>query len=108
MVGGIGNDILRSGAGNDTSFGNEGDDRLNGGSGDDRLFGDIGNDFFVGISGTDVISGGEGTDLNSFEGIDLVVSVTRNPDGSGTASYGTIVENFTSIETFFNANVTQV
>ena len=108
LVGGIGNDILRSGAGNDTSFGNEGDDRLNGGSGDDRLFGDIGNDFFVGISGTDVISGGEGTDLNSFEGIDLVVSVTRNPDGSGTASYGTIVENFTSIETFFNANVTQV
>jgi len=108
LVGGFGDDILRSGAGNDTSFGNEGSDRLNGGSGDDRLFGDEGDDFFVGITGTDLISGGLGTDLNSFEGIDLEVSVTRNPDGSGTATYGDIFENFSSIETFFNATVTQL
>lgn len=108
LVGGFGDDILRGGAGNDSAFGNEGSDRLNGGSGDDRLFGDEGDDFFVGITGTDVISGGLGTDLNSFEGIDLSVSVTRNSDGSGTASYGNVFENFTGIETFFNATVTQL
>ena len=106
-MGGFGNDILRSGAGNDSSFGNEGNDRLNGGSGDDRLFGDEGDDFFAGIEGTDVISGGDGNDRNSFEGITVDVDVSLNPDGSGTSRYGSIVETFTSIESFFNATVTE-
>ena len=106
LVGGFGNDILRGGAGNDTVFGNEGDDQLNGGSGNDSLFGDVGDDFFVGITGTDTISGGEGIDLNSFEGIELDVTVTVNGDGSGTATYGTIIETFTGIDEFFNATVT--
>ena len=107
LFGGFGNDILRGGAGNDTQFGNEGDDRLNGGSGNDLLFGAEGDDFFVGITGTDQIDGGLGTDLNSFEGIDLEVNVSLNPNGSGTASYGNVLESFTSIEQFFNANVTE-
>ncbi len=107
LIGGTGNDILRSGSGNDRSFGNEGSDRLNGGAGDDVLFGGEGDDFFVGIEGTDQINGGLGIDLNSFEGIDLPVSVVRNPDGSGTATYGAVVESFTSIERFFNATVTE-
>ena len=107
LFGGFGNDILRSGAGNDTSLGNEGDDRLNGGSGDDILFGGEGDDFFVGITGTDQIDGGLGTDLNSFEGIDLDVTVTVASNGSGTAMYGPILESFTSIEQFFNATVTE-
>ena len=107
LFGGFGNDILRSGAGNDTSLGNEGDDRLNGGSGNDILFGGDGDDFFVGITGTDQIDGGLGTDLNSFEGIDLDVTVQVSSNGSGTAMYGPILESFTSIEQFFNATVTQ-
>ena len=44
-------------------------------------------------------------DLNSFEGIEQEVTVTLGQNGSGTASYGLIVEMFAGIEEFFNATI---
>ena len=114
LVSGFGDDVIHGGAGNDLAFGHfgndeifggEGNDRLNGGSGNDALFGAEGDDFFVGIGGTDEIFGGEGIDRNSFEGIEQEVTVTLGQNGSGTASYGLIVEMFAGIEEFFNATI---
>lgn len=98
LSGGAGDDILRGGSGDDTANGGEGNDALNGGTGNDTLVGGAGNDFFVGIGGTDSIDGGSGIDTNSFQGIGLSVTATINADGSGVASYGSVIENFTGIE----------
>ena len=89
LVGGEGNDIINGGAGNDTVSGNAGNDTLRGGDGDDTL---------LGGGGQDTIDGGAGIDTNSFEDIGLGVTATVNADGSGTASYGQVDEEFTGIE----------
>ena len=89
LVGGEGNDIINGGAGNDTASGNAGNDTLRGGDGDDTL---------LGGGGQDTIDGGAGIDTNSFEDIGLGVTATVNADGSGTASYGQVDEEFTGIE----------
>ena len=62
------------------------------------LIGGAGDDILAGGPGLDIIDGGEGSDTNSFAGISQSVTATINADGTGTASYGGIVENFTSIE----------
>ena len=98
LNGNDGDDILRAGPGNDIASGGNGNDVLNGGGGDDTLFGNDGDDFFVGIGGVDSIDGGAGIDTNSFQGIGLGVTATVNADGSGTASYGTVNEDFVGIE----------
>jgi len=64
-------------------------DTLRGGDGDDTL---------LGGGGQDTIDGGAGIDTNSFEDIGLGVTATVNADGSGTASYGQVDEEFTGIE----------
>ena len=98
LVGNEGADILRGGSGDDIALGGIGNDSLNGGGGNDRLDGAEGDDFFVGIGGTDTIIGGEGIDTNSFQGIGSGVTARINDSGTGTASYGQIVEIFTGIE----------
>ena len=98
LIGNDGDDILRGGAGNDSIAGGEGNDSLNGGGGDDFLAGEGGNDFFVGIGGTDTISGGVGFDTNSFQEIEVGVTVRLNDDGSGSAQHGSANEFFTGID----------
>ena len=68
------------------------------------LIGGLGDDILAGGGGQDVIDGGEGSDTNSFAGIGLGVTAVINDDGNGTASYGAIVENFTSIENFIGSD----
>ena len=62
------------------------------------LEGGAGDDILAGGGGVDVIDGGEGIDTNSFEGIGLGVTATVNADGTGTAEYGNVAEEFTGIE----------
>ena len=89
---------LTGSTGNDTLTGDDNDNVLTGAAGNDTLTGGAGNDTLVGGGGTDVIDGGEGIDTNSFEGIGLGVTATLNADGTGTADYGSVSENFTGIE----------
>lgn len=62
LLGGDGNDQIRSGFGNDNIDGGEGDDQLLSGAGDDTISGQGGNDLIFGNAGADVISGGAGND----------------------------------------------
>ena len=62
------------------------------------LRGEGGDDILAGGSGTDTIDGGDGIDTNSFAGIGLPVTATINADGTGTSSYGSVVESFAGIE----------
>lgn len=98
ISGGAGDDVLRGGEGDDTINGGAGNDTINGGSDDDTLNGGEGDDFFVGQGGSDTIDGGSGNDTNSFQGIGAGVTATVNADGTGTASYGSVVESFAGIE----------
>ncbi|MFN3190584.1 MAG: spondin domain-containing protein [Aureliella sp.] len=76
----------------------DGDDYLRGGAGNDTLSGGEGDDILAGGGGSDTILGGAGNDTNSFEGIGLGVTATVAADGTGTAAYGGVTENFTGIE----------
>ena len=98
IIGNAGDDILRGGIGDDIISGGNDNDAINGGAGNDTLNGNLGDDFFVGVGGTDTIDGGEGIDTNSFQGIGLGITATVNPDGSGTATYGSVTESFLGIE----------
>jgi Ca2+-binding RTX toxin-like protein len=91
VVGGTGNDVLDASAiaTGVNFFGNGGGDTLTGGSG---------NDVLAGGGGTDTIAGGDGNDTNSFAGIGVGVVATVNADGTGTAAYASVSENFTGIE----------
>lgn len=80
------------------------DDILIGGGGNDVLSGGAGNDLLAGGGGFDTIIGGEGFDTNSFQGIGLGVTATLNSDGTGTASYGSIAETFTGIESLIGSD----
>lgn len=62
------------------------------------LRGEGGDDVLAGGGGTDIIDGGDGIDTNSFAGIGLGVTAVINADGSGTATYGAVSENFVGIE----------
>lgn len=98
LSGGDGNDQLLGGNGNDQLFGQAGNDVLSGGGGNDNLNGGDGDDFLQGLGGTDVINGGAGVDINSFQGIGVGVTATLFGDGSGSASYAAVAENFVGIE----------
>lgn len=72
LDGGDGNDRLSSNAGDDLLIGGggldsleagDGNDTLNGGAGDDSLFGGLGNDRLSGTSGNDLLDGGDGDDV---------------------------------------------
>ena len=62
LFGGDGDDNLNGGDGIDRLFGGDGDDDLDGGDGIDRLFGGAGNDNLYGVTGNDIIYGGAGND----------------------------------------------
>ncbi len=58
-----GADVLSGGAGNDTLDGGLGNDRLDGGDDVDQLLGNGGNDTLTGGAGNDIINGNSGNDL---------------------------------------------
>jgi Ca2+-binding RTX toxin-like protein len=60
--GGPGNDSIRAGAGNDTVYGDEGDDTVQGEEGSDYLYGGMGNDHLDGGEGNDRLFGNAGSD----------------------------------------------
>lgn len=91
----------------DTLTGNNSDNVIDGGLGDDvilglvgsdTLSGNDGDDLIAGGGGVDQIDGGDGIDTNSFQGIGLSVTATINGDGTGTSSYGAVVEDFVGID----------
>ena len=103
LIGNQGADVLRGGRGNDLLSGNEGPDRLNAGGGNDRLIGGVGNDLLLGGAGTDAINGGAGFDINRFTGISVGVTASIFENGSGTAEYGGVSENFAGIDALFGS-----
>ena len=94
LVGGAGNDTLRSLAGQDLVFGEGGDDSLNGNQGNDTVFGGIGNDTVRGGKDADILYGNEGLDsLLGDLGDDLVYGnagqdTLRGGDGLDTLRGG--------------------
>ncbi|HEU4426992.1 MAG TPA: M91 family zinc metallopeptidase [Pilimelia sp.] len=62
LLGGDGNDQIRSGGGDDTILAGRGGDRVWGGEGNDRVSGESGNDYLDGFRGDDTMSGGAGDD----------------------------------------------
>ena len=62
LIGGDGNDVLRTGNSADYIEGGAGDDRMNGRKGDDVMFGGEGDDYLIGHQGSDTMTGGEGAD----------------------------------------------
>ena len=62
VMGGAGNDIIKTGDARDTLYGEDGDDALYGGGENDYLWGMAGNDRLNGGGGRDVLWGGAGTD----------------------------------------------
>jgi Ca2+-binding RTX toxin-like protein len=71
--GGPGNDSIRAGAGNDMVFGDEGDDTIQGEEGTDGLYGGPGNDHLDGGEGDDRLFGNAGSDtLIGGAGIDFL------------------------------------
>lgn len=87
ILGGIGNDSLRSG--NDASVleGGDGNDQLVGGAGGDTLLGGDGNDTFFTRSGSDRVEGGDGSDFVSIDDLD-------GDTGDGGDDFDTIQFNF--------------
>ncbi|MEL6571257.1 MAG: CHRD domain-containing protein [Pseudomonadota bacterium] len=85
-------------AGVENIIGSNDNDVLNGDGGANSLSGLDGDDILAGRGGVDFIDGGEGNDTNSFAGIGLGVSATLNADGTGTAEYGQVSEEFAGIE----------
>ncbi|MEO6299040.1 MAG: Hint domain-containing protein [Paracoccaceae bacterium] len=63
IVGGQGDDTIRTGDDADSIHGNEGADSIDAGVDNDTVFGDAGNDTIIGAEGADVISGGSGDDV---------------------------------------------
>jgi large repetitive protein len=63
VLGGDGNDTIRTGDDNDLVYGGSGNDSVDGGFDDDTIHGDTGNDTIIGAEGSDSISGGDGEDL---------------------------------------------
>lgn len=89
LIGGHGDDIIRSGVGGDTLIGNDGRDYLSGGGGDDTISGGSGADFLVGGAGDDNIDGGADLDLLSYKWISGSVVVNLEMGraiGDGTDS----------------------
>ncbi len=110
LLGGEGDDRIRSGAGNDIVLGGDGadrlesgagDDRVSGGAdrdyldgyrGDDRLSGGLGDDTVYGLSGNDRVTGGEGRDyLEGGTGDDLLLGGADNDMISGGRDNDTIL-----------------
>jgi hypothetical protein len=87
VIGGSGNDFIRTtsgrsvaffgGAGNDTLIGGSGEDYFDGGDGIDEMFGQGNADFFAARDGlADVIDGGGGLDDGLFDdGVDVLTNV---------------------------------
>jgi uncharacterized delta-60 repeat protein len=63
--GGNGNDNISSGGGNDEVWGDAGDDLLNGGDGNDTLFGGLGKDRLYGSAGNDKLAGMQPTKFDN-------------------------------------------
>ncbi len=63
LIGGAGNDQIRSLSGRDRLNGGNGDDNLNGGRGNDIVLGGVGEDTVVGGNGNDRLRGQDGDDL---------------------------------------------
>lgn len=62
VLGGAGDDLIKTGSGRDILYGGDGNDALYGGAESDWLFGDAGNDRLVGGGGRDILWGGLGID----------------------------------------------
>ena len=72
LLGNNGNDVLYGDAGQDYLSGGNGDDELNGGAGNDDLSGGAGNDILNGGAGNDYLDGGAGRDtLTGGAGSDI-------------------------------------
>lgn len=79
--GGTGNDSIDAGAGNDSVRGEEGNDTIFGGTGNDFLNGNAGSDTIDGDDGDDTLLGGAGSDsLNGGLGNDIVRGQGGDPD----------------------------
>ncbi len=73
LLGGDGNDTLRSGAGNDLLLGGDGNDSITAGAGNDNVQAGDGHDTVTGGSGNDLIDLGDGNDTaNAGDGNDTV------------------------------------
>ena len=57
----------------------------------------------LGGAGTDAINGGAGFDINRFTGISVGVTASIFENGSGTAEYGGVSENFAGIDALFGS-----
>ena len=98
LLGGAGNDTIRSfdggdiidgGSGNDVIYGGYGADDISGGAGADKLYGDTvlfasrGNDTLDGGSGDDLLQGGFGADTFVFNVADTGRNTITRIDGGG-------------------------
>lgn len=84
IIGGGGDDTIRSGAGNDRIDGRSGDDLIYGNAGGDLLLGDAGNDIIHGGAGADEIRGEAGDDeLHGDAGGDILFGGSGNDTLSG-------------------------
>ena len=96
VIGGDGNDTLRTGSGDDSIVGGDGDDYLSaakgddvirGGGGNDRMFGSDGHDEIAATGGNNTVSGGTGDDtVTTGAGADSIV--TNGGDDSVVAGAG--------------------
>lgn len=92
LIGGDGNDTLRSGRSDDVLDGGEGNDSLSGGLGNDRLHGAAGNDQLDGGDGDDVLLGQFGNDvLRAGRGNDQLSGGVGNDSLLGQEGHDTLV-----------------
>ena len=82
----------------DMLTGDSGANTINAGDGDDTLVGGDGNDTLNGGTGTNTIDGGVGRDIAVFDFASSDASITHNPNGTWTISYGGTVDTLTGVE----------
>jgi Ca2+-binding RTX toxin-like protein len=81
LLGGDGNDVVRSGSGADTLHGGDGHDDLYGGLGPDVVYGGNHNDSLWGMAGNDTLDGQAGTDdLHGDDNDDVLLNSARDRD----------------------------
>lgn len=91
IIAGGGDDIIYAGGGQDTVWAGEGDDAIYGGYGHDILHGEGGNDRLIGGNGNDSLYGGEGADwMDGKGGTDIL----NGNEGNDVAIGGSGIDNF--------------
>ncbi len=104
IIGGTGNDSLKSYSGKSTIFGGNGNDYVGGGLGNDSLSGGAGSDTLYGTTGSDTLTGGAGKDLFwQHSGKNTITDYTAGEDKiQFDANVTKIDYTFTDVIFYFN------